>query len=60
MTRIAILGAGAIGSMLGACLSRAGQAVTLTGRFPRHHQPELSMDGRNRGLYAAAHRNPIR
>ena len=32
MTRIAILGAGAIGSVLGACLSRTGEDVTLIGR----------------------------
>jgi 2-dehydropantoate 2-reductase len=35
MTNIAILGAGAIGSTLGALLSRRGQAVTLIGR-PAH------------------------
>ncbi|HTP02289.1 MAG TPA: 2-dehydropantoate 2-reductase [Anaerolineales bacterium] len=35
MSRIAILGAGAIGSVIGACLSRAGEDVTLVAR-PAH------------------------
>ena len=35
MANIAILGAGAIGSALGALLTHAGQAVTLVGR-PEH------------------------
>ncbi len=35
MTRIAIIGAGAIGCTLGALLSRAGQAVALIGRSPQ-------------------------
>ena len=49
MSRIAILGAGAIGSALGACLSRAGQDVTLIGR-PAHmdavRRDGLRVDGR--------------
>jgi 2-dehydropantoate 2-reductase len=48
MTSIAILGAGAIGSALGALLTRAGQAVTLIGR-PEHveaiHRQGLHVDG---------------
>ena len=32
MTRIAVIGAGAIGCTIGALLSRAGQDVTLIGR----------------------------
>lgn len=48
MPRIAILGAGAIGSMLGALLSRAGEDVTLIGR-PVHlkaiRRDGLQVDG---------------
>jgi 2-dehydropantoate 2-reductase len=49
MSRIAILGAGAIGSALGACLSRAGQDVTLIGRAAHMEairQGGLRVDGR--------------
>ena len=48
MTRIAIIGAGAIGSVLGACLSRAGENVTLIGRsghVSAIHQNGLQIDG---------------
>jgi 2-dehydropantoate 2-reductase len=43
MSRIAIIGAGAIGSMLGALLSRAGQDVTLIGRS--EHLNAISQNG---------------
>jgi 2-dehydropantoate 2-reductase len=48
MTRIAILGAGAIGSVLGACLSQSGEDVTLVGRSEHIHAIEqngLQIDG---------------
>jgi 2-dehydropantoate 2-reductase len=49
MTRIAIIGAGAIGSVVGAFLSRAGVDVTLIGR-PEHvsaiRQSGLRVEGR--------------
>lgn len=48
MTRIAVIGAGAIGSVLGALLSRAGHDVTLIGR-PAHigaiQRDGLRLDG---------------
>ncbi len=43
MSRIAIIGAGAIGSVLGALLSRAGQDVTLIGRS--EHLNAISQNG---------------
>jgi 2-dehydropantoate 2-reductase len=43
MPRIAIIGAGAIGSVLGALLSRAGQEVTLIGRS--EHVDSIHRDG---------------
>lgn len=50
MTRIAIIGAGAIGSALGASLSRAGEQVTLIAR-PAHvdaiRRHGLKLDGRS-------------
>lgn len=50
MTRIAIIGAGAIGSVLGAFLSRAGQDVTLIAR-PAHaeaiRRAGLKVEGRS-------------
>ncbi|HLO31919.1 MAG TPA: ketopantoate reductase family protein [Anaerolineales bacterium] len=48
MTRIAILGAGAIGSVLGGFLSRAGEDVTLIGRSEQVnaiHRSGLHIDG---------------
>jgi 2-dehydropantoate 2-reductase len=48
MTRIAIIGAGAIGSVLGAFLSRAGEEATLIGRSDQVnaiHQNGLHVDG---------------
>src|SRR5512135_176988 len=48
MTRIAIIGAGAIGSVVGACLSHAGEEVTLIGRTEHLRAIEqngLQMDG---------------
>jgi 2-dehydropantoate 2-reductase len=48
MNRIAIIGAGAIGSVLGVCLSRAGEDVTLIGRSAHVstiRQNGLQMDG---------------
>ncbi len=48
MTRIAIIGAGAIGSVLGACLSQAGEEVTLIGRaehLQAIEQNGLQIDG---------------
>src|SRR5512146_683473 len=48
MTRIAIIGAGAIGSILGACLSQSGEEVTLIGRgehLPAIEQNGLHIDG---------------
>ena len=49
MSRIAILGAGAVGSALGASLSRAGEQVTIIGR-PAHldaiRREGLKVDGR--------------
>ncbi len=49
MTKIAIIGAGAIGSVVGAFLSRAGQDVTLIGRAEQVNairQDGLKVDGR--------------
>ncbi len=49
MTKIAIIGAGAIGSVVGAFLSRAGEDVTLIGRAEHVHairQSELRVAGR--------------
>lgn len=43
MTRIAIIGAGAIGSVLGAFLSRAGEDVTLIGRS--EHMKVIDQNG---------------
>jgi 2-dehydropantoate 2-reductase len=48
MTRIAIIGAGAIGSVLGAFLSRAGEDITLIGEsehLTAIHQNGLQVDG---------------
>ncbi len=48
MTRIAIIGAGAIGSVLGAFLSRAGEDVTLIGRSEHVkaiEESELHLEG---------------
>src|SRR5512147_1772477 len=55
MTRIAIIGAGAIGSVLGACLSQAGEDVTLIGRSEHVQAIEqngLQIDGVS-GSFAA-------
>ncbi len=48
MTRIAIIGAGAIGSVVGACLSQSGEDVTLIGRaehLQAIEQNGLQVDG---------------
>ena len=58
MTTITVIGPGAIGASLAACLTEAGRPVTLCGRTRRHEIEVRSDDGGSTVIPGVVHTDP--